>query len=207
MEKPAAGYSRTLQAPSSNSETAAAGTTKHQAQLPCQPQRTRSNSATSGHAYGSPRPTGLHFPEVSELSSGQNLFLYARFVAYTPLWTVLHREAPPVLDPGISYLSCFVHMPFRSTEIPRREPLRRKATWPRRILGAAVLAQAQIYAGAGGFISAQFSSVVRRSGLLGRGGPLVTRPSAQGLTLTTFRVLQPFESFGRGKERREGPSV
>lgn len=31
------------------------------------PKRTRSNSATSGHAYGPPRPAGLHFPEVSDM--------------------------------------------------------------------------------------------------------------------------------------------
>ena len=33
------------------------------------PKGTRSNSVTSGHAYGPPRPNGLHFPEVSGPSS------------------------------------------------------------------------------------------------------------------------------------------
>lgn len=77
------------------------------------------HSATSGHAYGPSRPTGLHFPEVSELSSWPkriSLSLCARFVTYTPLWSVLPREAPPVFAPGISYLSCFVHMSFSPPE-------------------------------------------------------------------------------------------
>lgn len=88
------------------------------------------------------------------LAPGQNLFLCARFATRAPLWTVLPREAPPLLLPeSVSYhaLSTCVSGPPESRGWGLGSG---EATWPRRILGAVVPAQAQTYAGAGCLVSA-----------------------------------------------------